>query len=241
MRKANLSAEPFEEQVRRKNFVDNSLFIKDIIENEERVTIFKRSRRFEKASIISMLHNFFDSSKDSRDLFNRLNIMEHSNIIDRYLNKYPVIYLNINCVRGINYDAFVTKMSILIAELYQEHEYITQKDILSKPYKDMFRLFRRIMATEADLELSLTFLCRCLMKYYEKEVIVLLDEYDVPIDHSIKLGYYHETARFMDEFLGSVFNNNECLKFGILTSVNGDSHIENNIKCVDRSDILERY
>ena len=200
-------------------YIDKTLFIKELFESKGKVTLITRPRRFGKTLNMSMLEHFFDSGMDSRSLFDGLKIMEHSDIIEKHLNKYPVIFMTLRSIEEESYENALEKINDLISELYRQHKYILERDELDDIDKEIFLLFRRGKSSETKLKSALKFLTSCLYDYHKKKVIVLLDEYDTPIDNSVRNGYYPQMINFMRGFFGEVFKSNNYLEFGVLTGV----------------------
>ena len=221
-------AESFEELVEGDYFyVDKTLFIKELLENRGKVTLITRPRRFGKTMNMSMLRSFFDverptptfTSMDSVALFNGLKIMEHKDIVEKHMNKYPVVFLTLKNVEFATYENSIKKIGALVSELFQENLYLCEDDKLNEFIKKDFYRYCSEEATEMELQSALRFLTTCLNTYHQKRVIILIDEYDAPITYALMKGYYEEMIDFMRGFLGSVFKTNDFLEFGVLTGV----------------------
>jgi len=200
-------------------YVDKTLFIKELLENRGAVTLITRPRRFGKTLNMSMLRYFFDVNMDSEALFEGLQIMKHKDIVEKHLNRYPVIFLTLKDVDGKTYDRSIEHISGLISGIFQEKLYLYESDKLNKRQKELFNALFLRKATEVDLNSALKFLTDCLYTYHKKRVIVLLDEYDAPITNALMNGYYDDMVGFMRGFMGSVFKTNDYLEFGVLTGV----------------------
>ena len=213
-------AESFEEIIAGNYFyIDKTLFIKELLENKGKVTLITRPRRFGKTLNMSMLRHFFDVNMDSKALFDGLKIMEHNDIVEKYLNKRPVIFLTLKNVELPTYKDSIERIKFLISGIYQQHLYLCESDRLNEFKKKDFYRYCSKEVSEQELQYALLFLAECLYLYYNKRVIVLLDEYDRPIDNALMEGYYTEMIKFMRGFLGSVFKTNDYLEFGVLTGV----------------------
>jgi len=200
-------------------YVDKTLFIKELLENRGEVTLITRPRRFGKTLNMSMLRYFFDVNRDSKALFDGLKIMEHNDIIEKYLNKYPVIFLTLKNVEGENYDRAIEHINGLVSGIYRQNRYLFESDRLDEGQKELFNILSSRKAPEVELQSALKFLTECLYTYHKKRVIVLLDEYDAPITNALIKCYYDEMVSFMRGFMGSVFKTNDYLEFGVLTGV----------------------
>jgi len=215
-----LGAESFEE-IRESDFfyVDKTLFVKELLENRGKVTLITRPRRFGKTLNLSMLRSFFDIGVDSTALFEGLKITEYRDICDKHQNKYPVISLTLKNVEEETYANALVSIGNLISGIFQKNLYLCEGDELNEFRKKTFYRYCAGEAAEVDLRSALLFLTECLYAYHKKRVIVLLDEYDNPVDSAVRSGYYPEMIGFMRGFLGSVFKTNDYLEFGVLTGV----------------------
>jgi len=200
-------------------YVDKTLFIKEFLENRGEVTLITRPRRFGKTLNISMLEYFFDMGKDSKALFDGLKIMEHNDIIEKHLNKYPVVFLTLKSVEEDSFENAIERIGKLISGIFQQFQYIYESDKLNERQKRIFYPLFLGEAPEFEIKSALTFLTECLYTYHKKRVVVLLDEYDAPITNALLKGFYKEMIFFMRGFLGSVFKTNNYLEFGVLTGV----------------------
>jgi len=200
-------------------YIDKTLFIKELLENRGAVTLITRPRRFGKTLNMSMLRHFFDINMDSKALFDGLKIMEHKDIIEKHLNKYPVVFLTL---KNVDFDTFkksIEKIKHLVSGICQQNMYLYESDRLNERQKALFYSLFLGKSTEVELQSALLFLTDCLYTYHKKRVIVLLDEYDAPITNALMKGYYQEMIEFMRGFMGSVFKTNDYLEFGVLTGV----------------------
>jgi len=200
-------------------YIDKTLFIKELLENRGEVTLITRPRRFGKTLNMSMLRSFFDINRDSKCFFDGLKIMEHSDVVEKYMNKYPVVFLTLKNVELATYNDSLQKIKGLISAVYQENLYLCEGDKLNEFKKKKFYRYCSDDATEAELRVALEFLTSCLYDYHKKRVIILLDEYDAPINNAVMDGFFTEMVKFMRSFLGSVFKTNDFLEFGVLTGV----------------------
>ena len=221
MKKQILTGEDSFEKIIEGNYfyIDKTLFIKELLENRGAVTLITRPRRFGKTLNMSMLRHFFDVDMDSKALFDGLKIMEHKYIVEKYLNQYPVVFLTLKNVEESKYESSIENLSDLIAGIYRQKRYLYESDRLDEQQKDIFYSLLSGKSTESRLKSALKFLTECLYMYHKKRVIVLIDEYDRPIDNALIEGFYQEMIKFMRGFLGNVFKTNDYLEFGVLTGV----------------------
>ena len=213
-------AESFEKIIEGNYFyIDKTLFIKELFENRGEVTLITRPRRFGKTLNMNMLKQFFDISTDSKTLFEGLKIMEHKDIVEQHLNQYPVIFLTLKDVEEDTYKESIGNIRDLVCEVYRRYLYLYESERLNQLQKDIFYTLLSGKSTESQLKSALKFLTECLFTYYNKRVIVLLDEYDTPIDCSIRKKYNEKMMGFMRGLMGRVFKSNDYLEFGVLTGV----------------------
>ena len=200
-------------------YIDKTLFIKELIEKKGEVCLFTRPRRFGKTLALTTLQCFFDIQQKRRDLFDGLKIMENPEIVERYQNKYPVIFMTLKDVVSTSHEEAINKISLLIASVFRSHRYLYNSETLTEIDELQFNKYYARDVKESDLENSLQFLCECLYNHFEKKVIILIDEYDTPLKTALEWGYYPKMINFMRGFLGSIFKSNPYLEFGVLTGV----------------------
>ena len=197
-------------------YVDKTKYIDELIYDGSKVKLFTRPRRFGKTLNMSMLKYFFDirNNEENRKLFNGLDI-EKSKYIDEQ-GKYPTILISLKSIKGNTWNDSLEQLKILIRELYEEFSYI--RDSLSE---SEVRIFDDIWFKKENGEYtnSLKNLTKFLYKYYKKEVILLIDEYDIPLITAYKYGYYDEAINFYKIFLGEALKTNQYLKMGVLTGI----------------------
>ncbi len=200
-------------------YVDKSLFIKDVIEDGAEVILLPRPRRFGKTLNISMLKYFYEKTNDSnRLLFEGLKIQEYKEIMNKQ-GQYPVIYLTFKDEKYSTWEDCKKGFSILLSNLYLQHEYLINSDILSDVEQ---KNFKKILNKEADIvEISkgLFNLSSYLYKYHNQNVIILIDEYDVPIQEGYTKKYYNEVIEFMRNFLSGGLKDNKHLEKAVLTGI----------------------
>ena len=197
-------------------YVDKTKYIDELIYDGSKVKLFTRPRRFGKTLNMSMLKYFFDirDNEENRKLFNGLNIEK-----SKYVNEqgqYPTILISLKGIKGNTWTDSLEQLKILIRELYEDFNYI--RDSLSesevKIFDDMW--FKK---ENGEYTNSLKNLTKFLYKYYKKEVILLIDEYDIPLITAYKYGYYDEAINFYKIFLGEALKTNQYLKIGVLTGI----------------------
>ena len=197
-------------------YVDKTKFIEDVLQDASNVKLFTRPRRFGKTLNMSMLKYFFDvrESEENRELFNGLDI-EKSKYIDEQ-GKYPTILISLKSIKYETWEESLEQLKSLISNLYNEFEYI--RESLNESEIELFNdiWFKKENGEYAN---SLKNLTSFLYKYYKKEVILLIDEYDIPLITAHKYGYYDEIINFYKIFLGEALKTNQYLKMGVLTGI----------------------
>ena len=145
------------------------------------MTLITRPRRFGKTLGMSMLAHFFDIEKNSRALFEGLEISKQKELCVQWMNQYPVIFLTFKKVDGLNFKSAYEMLEATIAEFCQRHSFLMESEKIAKEQKEVFQRLKECRASGTELKNSLEFLARMMQIHYGKQVILLLDEYDVPI------------------------------------------------------------
>ena len=201
-------------------YIDKTLYIKDIIDNKSEVLLVTRPRRFGKTLNMSMLKYYFDcTTKDNVELFKGLKIMEQGEKYTSKMGYYPVIYITLKDVRDRNYENMLLNMKTAILDMYQEHMYLLDSDKIYDFEKEKIKDILYCRENEVVLKNSVKDLSRYLNRYYNKPVIMLVDEYDVPLQNAYVEGFYDETIGFFRDFYGTTFKDNPYLEKTVLTGV----------------------
>lgn len=199
-------------------YIDKTLFIKEVVEAPGQVTLIPRPRRFGKTLNLSMLKYFFEKTdEDTSYLFRNTKIVQYQRFHE-YHNQYPVIFLSLKDVKQDNWAKAYEALTYVIKNEFFRHSEIvlpTLSDFERKQYQSILES----TASEVAYQKSLRFLSDILYKYYQKNVIVLIDEYDSPIHIAFDNGYYKEIINFMRSFLSDVLKDNPYLQKGILTGI----------------------
>ena len=204
------------EDIRRSGFyyIDKTMFIEQFLNNWSEVTLFTRPRRFGKTLGMSMLRSFFEIGTD-KSLFDGLYISQNKALCDEHMGKYPVIFLTLKGVEGLTFaDAKMMLKSILSTEM-DRHYYLKTSDALTDEDKAYF--VKMLTGTDENINDSLRKLSQLLYKHYGKKVVILIDEYDVPLDKAYQNGYYHEMVSLIRGLFGQALKTNDYLQFAILT------------------------
>ena len=201
-------------------FIDKSLYIKDVIDNGSKVILLTRPRRFGKTLNMSMLRYYFDvREENAKELFKGLKIMEQDEYYTSKMGYYPVIYLSLKDLKMMNYEYMVGQMKTIMMNLFDEHKYILKEDKFITGERNLFNRILDEQATDLDIINSLNILSKMLYKYYGKPVILLVDEYDVPLQTAYVEGYYDEAVKFLKSFYNTTFKDNQYLEKTVLTGV----------------------
>ena len=204
-------------------YVDKTLFIKELLDLKGKVNLFTRPRRFGKTLNLSMLRYFFEDTgiqeKNTQHaaLFKGLKIMGAGKEYIGQMGKYPVINLTLKSSKQETFESAYYKIREEIAEEFQRHDFLLESDALSDTDKQMFQDIKDRKAGYDAYSGSLKFLSRCLYMAMNEKVIVLLDEYDVPLENSYFAGFYDKMAGFIRSLFESVLKTNDCLQFAVIT------------------------
>ena len=199
-------------------YIDKTGLIEQIVVNNAEVTLFTRPRRFGKTLNMSMLEHFFDIRKDSRAIFEGLEISENTSLCSEWMNQYPTIFISFKDVGGLNFLSAFKHIQSVISKLYEKHDYLLQNN----PHltKMQEKMFDRLLMRESDqigVTESLFLLTNLMYDYYGKPVIILIDEYDVPMAKGSVGKYYDEIIDIMRYMLSKALKDNPYLKFAALT------------------------
>ena len=201
-------------------YIDKTMYIKHIMDNKSKVILVTRPRRFGKTLNMSMLKYYFDNTaKDSKEIFEGLKIMEQGEEYTSKLGYYPVIYLTLKDVQDINYHNMLLDMKTAMMNMYQAHRYLLDSDKVYPEEKEKILDILYAREDENALKTSVIELSKYLNRHYGKPVILLVDEYDVPLQNAYVEGYYDEAVKFFKTFYGTTFKDNPYLEKTVLTGV----------------------
>lgn len=214
----------FREMVAREYyFVDKTNFIRELLDNKAMVTLITRPRRFGKTLAMRMLQEFFDINAAGRDTFKGLNISRAGEKYMQHRGKYPVIFFSLKDIATGNYQDALRDLCGKISDLYAEYGFLAESSALNEREKEYFLSVYNIADHEQygrdKWGKSLKMLTVYLWKHYGVKTILLLDEYDAPIQHAWEDGYYEDMIRFMRQFYSEVLKGNDALEFAVLTGV----------------------
>lgn len=211
------------EKIRKNEFyyIDKTKLIEQLVETGGEVTLFTRPRRFGKTLNMSMLRAFFETGADA-SLFEGLYITENKALCDEYMGKYPVIFLSLKSVEGLTFEDARYRITELIGREAQRFAFLSESDKLSdnekEQYKALITLQNGKYSMDKDILISsIQIMSYMLYKYYEQKVVILIDEYDVPLDKAFENGYYREMVSLIRGLFGMALKTNDSLAFAVLT------------------------
>lgn len=206
------------EKLRKGNYyyVDKTMLIEQVLEEKSEVTLFTRPRRFGKTLNMSMLKSFFEIDTDP-SLFEGLHISKNTKLCAQYMGKYPVISISLKNVEAISYKEARAKIVKKINREARKFQFLLKSDILSDIDKDLFRELVKADMDDATLTNSLQELTELLEIHFSQKVVVLIDEYDVPLQKAYEQGYYNEMVILICDLFGNVLKTNDSLAFAVLT------------------------
>ena len=196
-------------------YVDKTNFIEDVL--NEQVVSYTRPRRFGKTLNMSMLYYFFSiKEKENAYLFDGLNISKNKDAL-KHQNKYPTIFISLKEMKSLTFDAQISSFSNVIYELLEKNLEILSSDQLSDTTKDILNKLHNRSSCIEDLKISLRVITNALYTYYQQKVIVLIDEYDVPLQAAYQNNYYEEMVEFLRSVFSSALKTNDVLEKGVMT------------------------
>ena len=224
-KKLPIGIENFEEfSVEDFYYVDKTLFIKELLQNWGKANLFTRPRRFGKSLNMSMLKCFFEVGRNPA-LFEGLKIAQEKELCEKYMGKFPVISISLKSVDGRNFDSALASLKTVIGDEARRFDFLRISDRLSEDEKESYaRLIKTgsdedglYAMTEKVVAASLKTLSLLLEKHYGQKAILLIDEYDVPLDKAFQAGYYDEMVSLIRNLLGNALKTNDSLYFAVLT------------------------
>ncbi len=202
-------------------YVDKTRLIEQLLLNWSEVTLFTRPRRFGKTLNMSMLKSFFDIGTD-KALFDGLYISDNKELCDEYMGKYPVIFLSLKGVEGLTYEEAFEAFVRIMGKEVNRVSFLADSDKLTQIEREQYKGLTimkngRLAFDKEKLISSLQLLSQLLYKHYGKKVVILIDEYDVPLDKAFQNGYYNEMVSLIRGLFGQALKTNEFLQFAVLT------------------------
>ena len=204
------------EEIRKAGFyyVDKTKLIEQLLEQWGKANLFTRPRRFGKTLNMSMLKCFFEVGTDA-SLFDGLYISKNKELCENYLGKYPVIFISLKGVDGLTFEEAKKMLHTIIRTEAERHYYLKNSERISVEERILFE--NLLLGKSENIADSLRLLSQMLSKHYRKKTIILIDEYDVPLDKAFQQEYYREMVSLLRVFLGQALKTNEFLQFAVLT------------------------
>ncbi len=204
-------------------YVDKTMLIKELLDLKGKVNLFTRPRRFGKTLNLSMLRYFFEDTGDAerngqnRELFQGMRIMEAGGIYTEHMGRFPVINLTLKSAKQRAFNSAYGKIKNELAEEFQRHKYVLESEKMDDTAKALFRKIAGGEAEYDDYSGSLKFLSKCLCQVTGRHVIILIDEYDVPLENAYFKGFYEEMVDFIRSLFESALKTNDYLQFAVIT------------------------
>ena len=204
-------------------YVDKTMLIKELLELRGEVNLFTRPRRFGKTLNLSMLRYFFEDTGDAeknegnKGLFQGLKIMEQDKEFEKHMGGYPVINLTLKSARQPTFASAYSKIKRAVADEFQRHQYILTSEKINEEDKKLFQKIAGRRAEYDDYSGALEFLCKCIHQATDKKTVILIDEYDVPLENAYFRNFYDEMVSFIRSLFESALKTNEYLQFAVIT------------------------
>ena len=204
------------EEIRQLGFyyIDKTRLIEQLLQGWGKVTLFTRPRRFGKTLNMSMLKSFFEIGTD-KSLFDGLYISGNKEFCDGYMGRYPVIYLSLKGVDGLDFTTARRMLCAILKNELDRHYYLKTSDTLTD--EDRTQFGKMLQGTDDNIEDSIRMLSKLLFKHFGQKAVILIDEYDVPLDKAFQNGYYKEMVSLIRGLFGQALKTNEFLQFAVLT------------------------
>ncbi len=206
-----------------KYYVDKTAIMYELVEEtENKVTLFTRPRRFGKTLMMSMLSNFFNIRKDSREIFEGLKITEYKEFCEKWLNQSPVLFLSFKDVEAETFEGAYKMLQTRLADVCKELDFLLEEDTVNAADRDIFRKLMFKTAAEDDVKNALKTIMRMLDAVYGRKSILLIDEYDVPLARASEKNtaenrYYDAMLDVIKGMMGTALKDNEFLEFAVIT------------------------
>ena len=203
-------------------YVDKTELLYELVNSENAVTLFTRPRRFGKTLTMSMMESFFDIRRDSKDIFQGLAIMQREAFCREWMNQYPVLFVTLKDAEGLTFASAYGMLQSILADLCKKHVYLSNSERTDVDDRAAFLRIKAQEATEQDIKSSLLLLTRMLYAHFGKPVILLIDEYDVPLakaNEEKEAGerYYPQMLAVIRGIMSTALKSNDYLKFGVIT------------------------
>ena len=200
-------------------YIDKTNFIKEWWENEDETTLITRPRRFGKTLNMSMIRYFLEqSNENTRELFENTKIMEAGDKYLQHMGKYPVISISLKSLKQEDFELSFDQLKRVVKKEYDYHwSAIDERNVLTENEKERYKKIRDLNGERADYYIALEFLSECLCRCHKQKVIILIDEYDVPLENAYFLGFYDKMISLIRSLFESALKTNSNLEFAVLT------------------------
>lgn len=205
-------------------YIDKTLMVKEILDKGDCVNLFTRPRRFGKTLTLSMIKTFFEQDtdihgnvRDNSRYFNETKISQAGEDYTKHMGRYPVISMSLKSAKQPDFDMAYTMLADRITAEYARHRYVLKGDVLLNSEKEKYISIMDRKAGRAEYATALQFLSDCLEKYHERKAILLIDEYDVPLENAYFAGFYEEMVTFIRSLFESALKTNDSLEFAVIT------------------------
>ena len=219
-----VGVENFEDLIKSEYYyVDKTMFIKEMLDLKGKVNLFTRPRRFGKTLNLSMFRYFFEDTgdkeknKQNKELFREMKIMDAGEKYTENMGKYPVINLKLKSAKQPVFESAYNKMKKEIAEEFQRHQYVLESEKINDEDKYLFQKIATRKAEYDDYSGALEFLSKCLYQATGKKIVILIDEYDVPLENAYFRGFYEQMVDFVRALFESALKTNDYLQLAIIT------------------------
>lgn len=198
-------------------YVDKTGFISELLQKKFKVNLITRPRRFGKTLTMSMLADFLDIRKNSGGIFENLSISENKEFCRMWMNQWPVLFLSLKNIESLNFAGAFRLLKTTIADLCKKHDYLATSEYVDRDDKNVFLKMKTGEMDEAEIKYSLYTIMRMMQAHFGKQVVLLIDEYDVPLAKASENGYYLQMLDIVKGILGISLKTNEFLKFSVIT------------------------
>ena len=198
-------------------YVDKTGLVLELLKTSAaKVTLITRPRRFGKTLALSMLSYFFDIRENYTDLFKKLEISENECLCKTWMNQWPTLFITFKDVDGATFNSAFDMLKFVLSQVCIEHSYLKESSDISDAYKYIFHRLQIQTSSEIDVKVSILVLIKMMQMHYKKPVILLLDEYDVPIAKASIYGYYQEMMEIMKTMMSTSLKDNNALCFAVI-------------------------
>lgn len=198
-------------------YIDKTNFIKELLNESFKVNLITRPRRFGKTLTMSMLEDFFDISRDSRNDFAGLAISEEKELCESWMNQWPTIFVSLKEIQGNTFSIAYEKIKHLLSDFCVAHDFLGESENISAFDRALYYRFMEKQGSEGEVQDGFFYLTRMLCNHYKKPVILLIDEYDVPLAKASERGYYPEMLDIIRSLFSKSLKTNPYLKFAVIT------------------------